>query len=94
MFLQLGGLGSDSDVQTDVDVAASGVRVRTDLVSGGYQFFRGGAVKARQVYVEFHFQAESAWDLADSDLAGDGGVGRDLALVLTGNELQGADEAG
>src|SRR5690606_34074240 len=91
---QAPGAGSDADVQTYFDVAAGGVGVGADLVGRVDQRLGGVLVQARQADVQFHFQTEAAGDLADADLTGDRGVGREGLLLLAGDELQSADEAG
>ncbi|MNO94258.1 hypothetical protein D3C76_858760 [compost metagenome] len=63
-------------------------------MGSGDQVLGDGAIQARQIDVQLHFQTEAAGDLADADLAGDRGVGGNLHLLLAGNELDGADEAG
>jgi hypothetical protein len=47
-----------------------------------------GLFETGQADVHFDVQAETAGDLADAYLGGDGGVGRDAALALAGDEFR------
>ncbi len=81
-------------MQTHIDVAASGVGVRADLVGSVDQALCVSLFQARQINVQIDVQTETTRNLTDTDVGGDRGVVRDFAFGLTGNEFQRADEAG
>src|SRR5690606_20960981 len=82
------------DGQGDVDVAAGGVGVRADDVRAVHQGLCGLAIQAGQADAQFHFDAETGGDGADTDGTFDEGVCRDAQLVAGSDEFQGAEEAG
>src|SRR5436309_12536214 len=81
--------------QTYVEIAARRVRIWANDVRLGDQLFRRGGIEARQADRERNVQAEALPVITRTDphRRGNGAVVGDLRLALTGDILDGAEEA-
>jgi len=85
--------GLSAQNQADVDVPASCIGVRANLMCSVDQALGQLPVKAWQADLQLDLEAKPARDLADTDVGGNRGVGRQRLLLLASDELQGANEA-
>src|SRR5690606_5891978 len=85
---------SVGNTQVHLDVAAGGVGVRAHLVCLLDQRLQGVAGEPRRGHRQRGLQAEATAQGADAHVGGDRGRGRQRNLLLAGDELQRAQEAG